>query len=62
MSQDELNARRIARVRTMNPVNAGLSTAAHELDSATYAYRQAEGRYFQALHDFNAAYRREVPS
>lgn len=46
----------IADVKRMNPVNAGLSHAANELEEAQRAKIQADERYRRALVEFRARY------
>lgn len=46
----------IADVKRMNPVNAGLSYAANELEEAQRAKIQADERYRRALVEFRTRY------
>lgn len=46
----------IAEVKHRNPVNAGLLTAAHELERAQNAKRIADAEYARALSEFRKRY------
>jgi hypothetical protein len=53
--------KRSKTVRALNPVNAGLSHAAHEFDAALIAYKDAEKRFARACVEFNRCYDQFAP-
>ncbi len=46
----------IAEVKRRNPVNAGLLSAAHELERAQAAKQRADAEYRHALAEFRVRY------